>query len=148
MPAEGGEAARVTQKGENLPLESPDGEWLYYVKSCRRGNSISQGENASTEGFEEPACLCRVPASGGEEEEVLDSPGPWSFAVSERGIYFLPRGRNAIEFFRFAGGSVTTVFQPENPSRLSLALSPDGRSLLFTQRDSLKRDLMLAEHFQ
>ena len=33
MPADGGEAVRVTRKGGFVAFESPDGQWVYYTKS-------------------------------------------------------------------------------------------------------------------
>src|SRR4029450_13781912 len=35
VPASGGEAVRVTHKGGFMALESPDGKWVYYMKSNR-----------------------------------------------------------------------------------------------------------------
>ena len=64
------EAARVTQKGGVMALESPDGKSIYYTK---------------TEG---PSSLWKVPIDGGEETQVLESVARRSFAVVEQGNLF------------------------------------------------------------
>jgi len=129
------EAVQVTQKGGLFAMESPDGRHVYYANS--RAN---------------PG-LWRVPAQRGEEIQVLpalDDPG--SFAVAERGIYFMPP-RNAdrthpIQFLEFATGKTFPVVTIDKPMGPRLAVSPDGRSLLYHQVDQQSRDLMLVENFR
>jgi Tol biopolymer transport system component/DNA-binding winged helix-turn-helix (wHTH) protein len=137
-PAQGGPAVQVTQNGGFAAFESPDGQFIYYAK------------------FTEPG-IWRVPVEGGEETLVLDllQPGLWGYwAVSEQGIYFLnskAEPRPAIEFYRFATRQVTRVFVPEkDPAYGSpgLAVSPDGRWILYVQMDHLGSDLMLVENFR
>ncbi len=137
-PAVGGPAVQMTKNGGFAPLESPDGQFVYYAK------------------FTEPG-IWRVPVEGGEETLVLDllQPGLWGYwAVVEEGIYFLnaeAKPRPAIEFFRFATRRATRVFVPEkepwfgNPG---LALSPDGRWILYAQVDQETSDIMLVENFR
>ena len=128
----------MTKNGGFAPLESPDGQFVYYAK------------------FEDPG-IWKVSVQGGEETLVLDrlQPGLWGYwAVSEQGIYFLnaeAKPRPAIEFYRFATRQVTRVFVPEkdpvywNPG---LALSPDGRWILYAQVDQTQSDIMLVENFR
>src|SRR6185295_11086307 len=54
IPANGGEAIQVTRDGGLAPLESPDGEFLYYVKS-----------------FSETK-VWRIPVKGGQATMVLE----------------------------------------------------------------------------
>ena len=86
MPAGGGEARRVTTKGGIWPVESPDGQWVYYS----HGNSS----------------LWKVPRDGGEETQVLESVDWNAFGIVKEGIYFIPKpdaaGRSSIQFFNFA----------------------------------------------
>ncbi len=137
-PAEGGPAVQVTQNGGFAAFESPDGRFVYYAK------------------FTEPG-IWRVPVEGGEETLVLDllQPGFWGYwAVVEEGIYFLnaeAKPRPAIEFYRFATRRAMRVFVPEKDpvyGAPGLALSPDGRWILYLQRDQTQSDIMLVENFR
>ncbi len=94
---------------------------------------------------------------GGEETLVLDllQPGLWGYwAVVDEGIYFLnvkAKPRPAIEFYRFATRQVTRVFVPEKKpcfGEPGLALSPDGRWILYAQIDQRTSDIMLVENFR
>jgi len=131
-----GEAVQVTRKGGFVAKESPDGRFVYYVNS-----RYSPG-------------LWRVPPEGGEGIEVLPALGgaeQW-FAVVERGIYFIPP-RNpdrtySIQFLEFASGKITSIATIDKPLSSGLTVSPDGRSLLYTQVDQQGSDLMLVENFR
>ena len=52
-----------------------------------------------------------------------------------------------IQFFDFATRQVTPFFHPDRQMTVGLSLSPDGRHLLFPQRESSGSDLMLVENF-
>ena len=128
----------MTKNGGFAPLESPDGQFVYYAK------------------FEDPG-IWKVSVQGGEETLVLDrlQPGLWGYwAVSEQGIYFLnskAEPRPAIEFYRFATRRATRVFVPEKDPIYGdpgLALSPDGRYILFAQMVQTQSDIMLVENFR
>ena len=138
MPAEGGSAVQITQNGGFAAFESPDGQFVYYAK------------------FTEPG-IWRVPVEGGEETLVLDllQPGLWGYwAVVDEGIYFLnaeAEPRPAIEFYRFATRRVIPIAALEKEPVLGdpgLAVSPDGRWLLYAQRDQEASDIMLVENFR
>ena len=77
-PAAGGEAVQVTKKGVFPAIEeSPDGKFVFYAKP--------EGSPR------DPTAVWRVPAEGGEEGAVLDSPRPVSFgawAAVEQGDLF------------------------------------------------------------
>ena len=136
-PAEGGQAVQVTKQGGFAAFESPDGRLLYYAK------------------FDSPG-LWRVPVEGGEESLVLDQlrSGYWgAWAVADKGVYFInpeEKPRAAIEFFSFATRRITRIALLEKePAKFTpnLALSPDGRSILYTQLDQSGNDIMLVENF-
>jgi hypothetical protein len=58
--------------------------------------------------------------------------------------------RAGIGFFDFATGKVQRVVDfPGRPEPFGggLAVSPDGRSVLFSQRDEVPNDIMLVENF-
>ena len=135
MPAGGGEAVQVTRKGGLAAIESPDGKSLYYGKD-----------------LEFPTSLWKVPLDGGQEIEILDPlSNPWNFAVAKEGIYFLPTseatGGVPVEFFSFATGEIKTVATVGKAVWVGLAVSPDGRTILYTQIDQQGSDLMLVENF-
>jgi Tol biopolymer transport system component len=134
MPAGGGDAVQVTRSGGQTAFESADGKWLYYVKA-----DLSSS-------------LWRMPVAGGMETQVVPAVYWRSFALSERGIYFIPPpkpdGRSSIEFLGFTSGARKTVVPLTRPTSLGLAVSPDGRSLLYTQYDQEGSDLLLIENFR
>jgi Tol biopolymer transport system component/serine/threonine protein kinase len=137
MPAEGGQAVQLTQHGGVAAVESSDGKFIYYAK------------------FSDPG-IWRMPVEGGEEYLVLKQlrPGFWgNWAMVDQGIYFvnLDAKRNpTIKFFNIATGRVTQVAAPEKLPVLiaGLAVSPDGRWILYTQIDQDISDIMLVENFR
>ncbi len=136
-PSAGGPAVQVTQHGGYGGFESLDGKFLYYTK----GPAVPG--------------IWRVPTTGDEETEVIASlePGYWGYwAVVETGIYYLDTtAKPGIAFFDFTTHRATRVFDLESrPSReaTGIAVSPDGRTILYTQLDALSRDIMLVENFR
>ncbi|PYV36962.1 MAG: hypothetical protein DMG06_29365, partial [Acidobacteria bacterium] len=107
-------------------IESPDGKSLYYGKD-----------------LEFPTSLWKVPLDGGQEIEILDPlSNPWNFAVAKEGIYFLPTseatGGVPVQFFSFGTGEIKTVATVGKAVWVGLAASPDGRTILYTQRSPAK----------
>jgi len=138
MPAAGGPAVQVTRHGGFAAFESPDGRFLYYAKSLTVPG------------------LWRIPTNGGEETEVISSleAGYWGdWAVVEGGIYYLDTTttKPGIAFFDFTTHRTTRVFDLEKPPARSapgLAVSPDKKTILYTQLDALNSDIMLVENFR
>jgi Tol biopolymer transport system component/predicted Ser/Thr protein kinase len=136
VPAEGGEAAQLTRQGGREAFESSDGKSVYYSK-----------------GFGIPG-IWRVPVEGGEELQILDDALQGFWALVDQGIYFInlkATSHPTIEFFNFATGRTTQISQVEKELQLvypSLAVSPDGRWLLYVQVDTLESDIMLIENFR
>jgi len=133
VPAAGGEAVRITRNGGGPAVESPDGKSIYYIKGDYYSGS-----------------LWRMPLNGGGETQVLPSVNLRTFALVKEGIYFIseskPDGKSSIEFLNLETGQIKSVIPVSRPS-VGLSLSPDGRSLLFTQGDEAS-DLMLVENFR
>jgi len=75
-----------------------------------------------------------------------------SFAVTEKGIYFIPgpdsEHRYSVRFLDFAGGRSRPVLTLPAAPYPGLAVSPDGRTLLYTRLDRSGSDLMLVENFR
>jgi Tol biopolymer transport system component len=139
VPAAGGRAVQVTKRGGFAAFESNDGKFVYYSK----GIDIDG--------------LWRVAVNGSEEAPVLAFPkaGFWGYwALVDKGIYFVntdARPQPALEFLSFVGPPVVHVagldgkavaFEP------GLAVSPDGRRILYTQEDQRSSDFMLVDNFR
>ena len=124
IPADGGEAVRVTRKGGVGAFESPDSQWVYYTK------------------IEGDSPLWRVPRDGGEETQVLESVQSLTFAIVKEGIYFIHKrpdsaGRYSIQFFNFATKRIRSISTIEGPIDFYLSVSPDGRWILYSQIDQI-----------
>jgi Tol biopolymer transport system component/DNA-binding winged helix-turn-helix (wHTH) protein len=137
MPSVGGPAVQVTRHGGFAAFESPDGKFLYYAK----GQTVPG--------------LWRIPTQGGEELEIISSleAGYWGYwAVVEKGIYYLDLKKTpGINFFDIASHRVTRLFDLGNPPvghAPGLAVSPDKKTILYTQLDALNNDIMLVENFR
>ena len=74
-----------------------------------------------------------------------------AFSLVNDGIYFIPEpgtdGKSSIQFLSFTTDKVRTVAPISAPPYEGLSVSPDGRSLLFSQFDEAGSDLMLVENF-
>ena len=137
----GGPPIRVTKNGGVYAIESDDGRFVYYSK-------------AQSTGVTEPG-IWKMPVAGGDEVRVVDQPAGGLFfgwALAPHGIYFLngnpPDGK--INFFDFAAGKTTCIFIAEKPVPYfgGLALSPDGRSLLYSKREFWHSYIMLVKNFR
>jgi hypothetical protein len=75
----------------------------------------------------------------------------WGFTVSASGVYFInSEPRPGIDFLDFTSLRVTRVVDlPGRPAPWTqLAISPDGRRLLFAQIDGITSDIMLIDNFR
>jgi hypothetical protein len=135
MPFAGGSPVRVTTNGGVYAIESEDGRFLYYAKYTSCGiwkRSLATGEESRL-----PINVCNW----------------YEWAVARAGIYFLnldfqPNGR--IELFDFAHGQSTPIFALDKPASGfgGLALSPDGKSLLFGQNELDESYIMVMKNFR
>jgi len=133
VPASGGPEVQVTKTGGDLALEAPDGT-LYYTRQA--------GDDWS---------LWRL--SGGEEIQVLPSVSPiTNIFVTAKGVYFTPHARpdgsTAVNLLRFADGKVEAIAEISKPIWFGLSVSPDERSILYTQVDHEESNLMLVDHWR
>ena len=137
MPSAGGAPVQVTRHGGFAAFESPDGRLLYYSK----GRTVP--------GF------WRIPTNGGEETEVIGSleAGYWGYwAVVEDGIYYVDTAtKPGIAFFNSTTHRTARLFDLESPPAREapgLAISPDKKTVLYSQLDALNRDIILVENFR
>jgi len=131
---EGGEATRIT-KGEGINHRvSSDGRRIYYT----RGREIW---SVSTEGGDDQ----RLPELPGLPSEFF-----FAWALSRSGVYFMNTEPLRIDFFNFTSARITRVADIPGRSApwMSLALSPDGRRLLYSQIDGITSDIMLIDKFR
>jgi Tol biopolymer transport system component len=133
VPVSGGAAIQVASRGGSV-AESPDGHFLYYL--------TAEDKNSH---------LWEKPVNGGAERKVIDSVLLRNFAVSEQGIYYAqanaPSGWS-IRFRNLATGADNPIANFTKPAALGLRLSPDRRTLLYTQIDNEGSDLMLVENLR
>ena len=135
MPARGGPAQVVVSAGFWC-RESPDGSLFYFSRDWANPS------------------LWRVPVEGGEEEQVLESSFGGIYEVVEDGVYFVPPSTPedgfSVGFLRFATGAVEHVISLERQPPMGdfMSVSPDGRSILYSQVEDFQSDIMLVENFR
>jgi Tol biopolymer transport system component/DNA-binding winged helix-turn-helix (wHTH) protein len=139
VPAAGGEASQVTRGGGAAPRESADAKYLYFTKGHDSGS------------------LWRMPLAGGREkgQEKMILPHLSSvdnYALTPEGIYFIPPSdasqRSSIRFLRFATGRDEQITPLTKQVHWGFTLSPDRKTILFTQSEQRTSDLMLVENFR
>jgi eukaryotic-like serine/threonine-protein kinase len=135
MSSNGGEAIQITQNSGGTPQESPDGKFLYYMK-----------------GWPQAVSVWRASVDGNQETKVLDSvhsEGQWT--VRKEGVYFFrPPDREEhsdVYFYDIATGQTKRILTVERPVYNHIAVSPDGRTIIYPQFDELGSALMLVENF-
>jgi Tol biopolymer transport system component/DNA-binding winged helix-turn-helix (wHTH) protein len=139
VAATGGHAVQLTKTASSMPIESPDGQYVYFVR-------FTEGKFR----------LWRMRPDGSGESMVkamppLNSDGYewWPF---ESGIYFYAhKGGNAeIDFLDLPSSRVrriSTLDKPPAPWLGGLSVSPDGKWFLYSRIDETASDLMLVENF-
>lgn len=131
-PIAGGAEQQVTTNGGIYAAESFDGEYVYY----------SRGPVDPT--------LWRVAVKGGAEE-LVGAPKPFDcshWTVAPSGLYVIDSD-STLNFYDFSTRRSTNVIQyPGFLTDWSVAVSPDGREVVWTQIDARSADLMLVENFR
>jgi dipeptidyl aminopeptidase/acylaminoacyl peptidase len=132
LPASGGAPVPITRNGGLHAEESADRQWLYYSKDA-----------------DSPTAIWKVPWDGGEEMPVVDGLRySTNFALTDKGIYFVARNSNAIEFYDFATSKRKVLAKLEKAISWGIALSPDQRSLVYSLADHAASNLILVENFR
>jgi Tol biopolymer transport system component len=124
-----GTLEQVTRSGGVAAEEAIDGVWLYFTKADTNG-------------------VWRRPLHGGPEAQVIDAvPAGFarSWALTDDGLVFLHGSREVrqISYYAFATGQKIPLASPRHYGNLTV--SPDGRTLLYTQADHVESDIMLVE---
>ena len=144
VPADGGTPLQITRRGGFETFESFDGGVIYYSKPDRQLGLWQVAPDGSGEG----------PVPG------LSQAGSWRYwSVARDGVYFVPgafrtetvNSPQPIQFFSFRTRKTRTVAKIHKKligGPAGLAVSPDGRWLLYAQVDQNAADIMLVENFQ
>jgi hypothetical protein len=95
-----------------------------------------------------------MPVEGGQSTKVLEDLSDYlHLAIMDRGLYFVPASNAAgsIQFLNFAANQIRPVASFEKPLYLGaaggLAVSPDGRWILYAQIEQAGSKLMLVGNF-
>jgi Tol biopolymer transport system component/DNA-binding winged helix-turn-helix (wHTH) protein len=134
-PIQGGPPTKVTRHGGISGVESPDGRFLYYSKYELGG-------------------LWKIPLEGGEETQVLEEVrgGSWpNWALASDGIYFLRfdnSPRVTIQFFDFRTRKTIPLWTLDKEPGWGLAMSPNGKSILYVQGEFAESNIMLVKNFR
>jgi eukaryotic-like serine/threonine-protein kinase len=138
IPAGGGAEERVTHGGGSHAEESADGRsLLFWREKDERGPLVAQ------------------PLDGGPERTVVDCLIGWAkqtFRVHAAGIYYRScgdgPGKNPIRLLDPATGRSRLLGLMPGDHGARFAVSPDGRTILYSQRPSGIPDIMMIENFQ
>lgn len=135
MTVTGERAEQVTRNGGYEAFEAADGKTLYYAKR-------------------EPG-IWRLSLGGGEETRIIEQ-AKWNYwALFDQGICFLDTRAlppPTFQFYNFATSQVTPFGRIDRPrpfgNSLGIAVSADGRWVLYWQVDESDNDIMLVENFR
>ena len=139
VAATGGNATQLTNTPSVKPIESPDGQHLYFVRNT-----------------DDKARLWRSRPDG-SDEKMLEAIPPLVDAhqwwPSGSGIYFwaYPKGKPQVDFLDLRTSQTHAIYRPDNLPTLGLAglsVSPDGKRLVYSRVDERFQDLMLVNNFR
>jgi Tol biopolymer transport system component len=136
IPAQGGKLIAVVRDDGIFAQESLDGRSLYYLKST--------------------GGIWKMSSEGGKETEVIPGFGAQLrcyWRVAEDGIYFLNKNSQpgpAIEFLEFTTGRIHRIAGLTGKYTIDhggLTVSPDRRSIVYSQTSRTASEIMLVENF-
>ena len=140
VAAAGGRATQLTKTPSFMPIESPDGQSVYFVRSTA-----------------DKVRLWRIRPDG-SDERMLDAIPPlhsggyewWPYGT---GIYFYayPNGKPEVDFLDLRTSRTRRIYAPDKPPAEwggGLSVSPNGKWLVYSRVDEMASDLMLVENFQ
>ena len=132
VPADGGTPAQVTYSGGYSAHESYDGTTLYFARHAQAG-------------------IWSMPVAGGSPVRVLDGveAGDWgNWGLFDEGVWCVERGRQPRVMGYDPVGRATALLydlkQDFLAGEVSLALSRDGRQMIYARVDSREADIIHA----
>jgi Tol biopolymer transport system component/DNA-binding winged helix-turn-helix (wHTH) protein len=135
LPANGGRAIQITRQGGFAAQVSHDGRTLLFTKQDTSG-------------------VWQLPIEGGAETWIfgeVESTDWGSWSPVENGVYFFRRADypvpDTLAFFDFATRDVRMIHTSKRvpESDVALAVSRDGRRILYGQLDYRERDLVMVQ---
>jgi Tol biopolymer transport system component/DNA-binding winged helix-turn-helix (wHTH) protein len=134
-PATGGNATAVSADSGSFPLESFDGDKVFFV-SPASGRALHMAP-------------LKQPGSSAPVDGMPRLDDRSHYTVVPTGIYFVTEAdAKSVQFFDFATSNVRTIFSPDKEHMNGLSVSPDGHWILYTQVGSENADIMLVNHFR
>jgi Tol biopolymer transport system component len=136
VSSEGGRAIKIAATEATFPLESPDGQFVYFARKRR---------------------LWRAKTDGSAEQQVDGMPDLQvnrdTWVPTRSGIYFMADANHQTEvrFFEFSSRRVKRVFTLDKSLpgwSGGISISSDGKWLLYPQLDTLSSDLMMIENWK
>ena len=142
VPLSGGPAVQFTHNGGFAPKLSLDGKFFYYLRSRAAG------------------VLRRIPVEGGREEDVLASVRDRNWVETAQGLYIFQMKSGASGLYatnqpaelRFWDSQSKTLkatgfTTPNRMGNNGVAITPDGKYIVYPQLDELASYVMLVDHF-
>jgi Tol biopolymer transport system component/DNA-binding winged helix-turn-helix (wHTH) protein len=135
-PADGGDATQLAASQDfNIPQESADGKTLYFTSREMHTSLMSLS-------------LDRLGASPQAVPGMPQVLSDTQWTVSPNGIYFVPRFTpRSVAFYDFATQRTRELFRTDRDLDDGLAVSPDGRYILYSQADENTSNIMLVPNF-
>jgi len=136
-PAGGGDATLLVGALElENEIESSDGKLLYFPWYFGDANMMTLALDQAG------ATPQQVPQIG----KIFDQ-SQW--ALVTEGIYFIPQDNpRSISFYDFGTKHTREIFKADKDLSMGMSISPDGRYLLYSQKDESNADIMLVNHFR
>ena len=133
--SEGGQAMAISTSPGFLPMESADGQYVYFASSTTS-----------------PATLLMASLNPiGTESRVEGIPGLSfvdNWTLVRDGIYFYPANDiSTMSFFEFASKRVRPILKDQQ-AYFGISAAPDGRHILYAKHTIPKRDIMLIDNFR
>ena len=140
VPVEGGAAVRLTKEGRYDPKESADGTRVFYFVGEHEAANLS-------------VQIWSVPSAGGDERRETEMTTDASWAPAQGGYFIDDNGSRSpgrLSFFNFATRHVQKLAELEGSAGFKgdLGISPDGRTIFYSQMDKIVADIMLVEGFR
>ena len=132
----GGDSVRLTTQGAFESFAAPDGESIFYTKDRGIGG------------------MWRVSPTGADEGPIreLAEAGFWRYwTVTSNGLYYLAYSTNPpyhLKYYDFALRRTKEIAVTDRPPILTysgLSVSPDGKTILYAQRDQNASNIILAD---
>jgi len=89
-----------------------------------------------------------APGDGGGRSSLRKTSDVGRQGDAGRPSFLNAPGRPSIQFLSFATNHISNIATFEKPLSLGLAVSPDGKWILYSQVEQSGRELMLVENFR